>query len=190
MNPEAERILELSRELASQHLTTSWFVDMNNDPKIFGEKNKDIKQGTIVFGVCMSYCEQISLNLDMVKKYPFWALWKQIMLHEIAHAKAGYKASHGLKWKIWCWWLGTTASPTLEDYPEKILMRQLDLEVYLKTPPEEDPLKVLVKTEFTEPVVLTTHEDYHVPFELFFDPDDFRKKSSSRNPYLLPNSGI
>lgn len=61
--------------------------------------------GKNIFGYCQDKMHRIGLSKQLTKLNNFETV-RNVILHEIAHAKAGHKAGHGYLWKYWCKQLG------------------------------------------------------------------------------------
>lgn len=66
------------------------------------------------FGSCNYSKFEITLSVHLVELNPVERVEKTIR-HEIAHAKAGYKAGHGPVWRAWCSRLGIPADRCYSD---------------------------------------------------------------------------
>lgn len=98
---------ELKKEaetLVLEHLGKKWTVSYG------GNKGHAKKIGNYVLGSCYHDEKTIYLNWDYVITYPIYSEWKDTIMHEIAHAKAGYIAGHGLYWKLMAMKLGANPS--------------------------------------------------------------------------------
>lgn len=80
-----KEILELGREHADLHGLQRWAIE-------------DAVRSQTTAGWCKYRQRTLELNCDLMVKWPY-ADVLDVVLHEIAHAKAGSRAGHGRRWK-------------------------------------------------------------------------------------------
>jgi hypothetical protein len=91
---ETKQIEQLAIELIAKHLPNqNWQFIWNNRINSLG--------------VCKYNTKQIGLSSRWVRKLPKEEI-VDTLLHEIAHAIAGYEAGHGHRWKVACVTIGAT----------------------------------------------------------------------------------
>lgn len=99
-------VATMAAELMDEHIAdSSWGLKITN---LDNQCNDDeIKSGKRVMGQCHHGHKTISLNYNMIVQYPCFEMWRDVVLHEIAHQICGFgHKPHGLKWKYRAWRLG------------------------------------------------------------------------------------